>query len=71
MTGADLITPTGGTTILSSTLSTGKGVVVARGANEEFILKTGTKYLFQYTNGTSANTIHLALEWYEHGKREA
>ena len=66
MTGADLIAPTGGTTILSASLATGKGVVVARGAGEEFILKQNSKYLFRYTNGTSANTIRLVMEWYEH-----
>lgn len=66
MTGADLITPTGGTTILNAVLSTGKGSSVARGVSEEFILKQNSKYLFSYTNGTSANVIQLVMEWYEH-----
>ena len=66
MTGADLITPTGGTTILNAVLSTGKGNTETRGVNEEFILKQGSNYLFRYTNGTSANIIQLVLEWYEH-----
>jgi hypothetical protein len=66
MTGADLITPTGGTTILNATLSTGKGSSVERGLSEEWILKQNSKYLFRYTNGTSANVIQLILEWYEH-----
>ena len=66
MTGANLITPTGGTTILTVDLDTGRGEVVDRGAAEEFILKQNSKYLFRYTNGTSANTIILSLRWYEH-----
>lgn len=66
MTGADLITPTGGTTILNAVLSSGKGVSVTAGHGEEFILKQGSNYLFRYTNGTSANVIRLVLEWYEH-----
>lgn len=57
MTGSNLITPTGGTQILGATLSTGKGSVIQRGLTEEFILKQNSKYLFQYTNGTSANVI--------------
>ena len=71
MTGVDPITPTGGTTIVSKTLSTGKGVITDRGSGEEFILKQNSKYLFRYTNGTSANVIKLTFEWYEHGNREA
>jgi len=39
---------------------------VNRSAGEEFVLKRNSKYLFRYTNGTSANIILLALEWYEH-----
>lgn len=66
MTGVSPITPTGGTTILSAVLSTGKGQSVARGVEEEYILKQNSKYLFRYTNGTSANVIQLALKWYEH-----
>lgn len=66
MTGADLITPTGGTTILNAVLSTGRGSSIARGVGEEFILKQNSNYLFRYTNGTSANVIQLILEWYEH-----
>lgn len=66
MTGVNLITPTGGTGILSATLATGKGNIMERGVAEEFILKQDSNYLFRYTNGTSANTILLALSWYEH-----
>ena len=65
MTGADLVVPTGGTTILSAILTTGKGVVVDRGVTEEFILKQNSNYLFRYTNGTSANVIRLFIEGYE------
>jgi hypothetical protein len=71
MTGADLITPTGGTTILNATLSTGKGSSVERGLSEEWILKQNSNYLFRYTNGTSANVIQLVLEWYEHTSKTA
>lgn len=63
-TGANLITPTGGTTILSATLSSGKGNLVDRTTNAEYIFKRNSKYLFRYTNGTSANVIQLPLEWY-------
>jgi len=66
MTGADLITPTGGTTLLNAVLSTGKGATISRQSGEEFILKQNTKYLFRYTNGANANVIQLKLEWYEH-----
>lgn len=66
MTGADLITPTGGTTILNATLSTGKGDSLSAGHGEEFILRQNSKYLFRYTNGTSANVIKFVMEWYEH-----
>ena len=66
MTDADLITPTGGTTIMTVSLDTGRGETMERGLQEEFILKQDSNYLFRYTNGTSENTIILALSWYEH-----
>ena len=71
MTSSDLITPTGGTTILNAVLSTGKGNAVSRDSGAEFILKCNSKYLFRYTNGTSNNIIQFAFEWYEHAPREA
>jgi len=71
MTGADVITPTGGTEIVSATLSTGKGSIAERGSTEEFIFKQNSKYLFRYVNGTSANVIHLLVEWYEHTNKGA
>lgn len=71
MTGADLITPTGGTIILNAVLSTGKGNIVAANQGEEFILKQNSNYLFRYTNGTSANVIRFVLEWYEHTSKTA
>lgn len=70
MTGSDLITPTGGSVILSAVLGTGKGAIVGGSVGEEFILKQNSKYLFRYTNGTSANIIRLSLEWYEHSSLE-
>jgi hypothetical protein len=69
MTDADLITPTGGTQILGAVLSTGKGSSVERDTTGEFILKQNSKYLFRYTNGTSANVIQLVCEWYEHANK--
>ena len=71
MSGADLITPTGGTTILNAVLYAGKKLSVNRNAGEGFIFKTGTNYLFRYTNGTSANVIQLACEWHCHGPKIA
>lgn len=65
-TAADLITPTGGGTIINSVLSTGKGSSVSRASGAEIVLKQNSKYLFQYTNGTSVNIVDLAFEWYEH-----
>jgi len=65
-TNSNAITLTGGTTIMSATLSTGKGSTVSRAAGNEFILKQNSTYAFRYTNGTSANVIQLILEWYEH-----
>jgi len=66
MTGADLITPTGGTTILNAVLSIGKGNIVSRAAGEGFIFKKGSNYLFRYTNGANANVIQLSCEWHGH-----
>lgn len=71
MTGVDLVEAAGGTTILSATLSTGKGSTIDRSLEQEFILKQNCKYLFQYTNGTSANVIRLVFEWYEHITRKS
>jgi len=66
MTGADPITPTGGTTILNAVLSTGKGSSVGGGTGTEFILKPNSNYFWRYTNGTSANVIKLTLTWHDH-----
>lgn len=66
MTGSNLITPTGGTTILNAALATAKGSILSRDTGEEFIMKQNSKYLFRYTNGTSSNVIQLVLTWYEH-----
>jgi hypothetical protein len=71
MTGSDLVVPTGGTTILNAVLSTGKGSEISAGHGEEFILKQNSKYLFRYTNGTSANVIRFVMEWYEHTNKTA
>lgn len=71
MTGSNLITPTGGTTILNAVLGTGKGSTIDRSHGEEFVLKTNSNYLFRYTNGTSANIIQLVMEWYEHTPRHS
>ena len=69
MTGVSLPTLTGGTQILGASLSTGKGDIVEASHAAEFILKQDSIYAFKYTNGTSANTIRLVLEWYEHTDR--
>lgn len=69
MTGVSPITLTGGTTILSASLATGKGDVIESSHENEFILKQNSIYAFRYTNGTSANTIRFVLEWYEHQDR--
>jgi len=66
MTGADLITVTGGTTVLNAILGTGKGNTISRETSYEFILKQNSQYLFSYTNGVNANVVLLALSWYEH-----
>lgn len=66
MTGANLITPTGGTAILSAVLSTGKGNSVSRATGAPFIFKKNSNYLFRYTNGVNANIIQLACEWHDH-----
>lgn len=66
VTGDNLITPTGGTTMLNAILSTGKGSEVSAGHGEEFIFKQNSNYLFRYTNGTSANVIRFVVEYYEH-----
>ena len=71
MTGADLITPTGGTTILNANLYAGKKVAVNRSAGQGFIFKIGSNYLFRFTNGTSTNIIQLACEWHCHCSQEA
>jgi len=66
MTGVDLITPTGGTTILSAALATGKGSSINRDTSAEFILKPNSNYFWQYTNGVNANIIKLTLVWHDH-----
>jgi hypothetical protein len=66
MTGDNLITPTGGSTILNASLPTARGSVVSKGTGEEFMLKQDSIYLFRYTNGTTAQTIQFVMEWYEH-----
>jgi hypothetical protein len=66
MTDDNLITPTGGTTILNASLPTARGSVVDRRNVGEFILKQDSIYLFRYTNGTTTQTIQLVMEWYEH-----
>lgn len=66
MTGVDLPSLTGGTTIMGASLSTGKGDLLESSHGNEFILKQNSIYAFRYTNGTSANTIRFVLEWYEH-----
>ena len=70
MTGADPITPTGGTAILDIALATGKGNTASRTDNAEYILKQNSKYLFRYTNGANANVVHLILHWYEHTDKD-
>lgn len=70
-TGSNLIVFTGGTILFSQALSTGKGSSVNRSNVGEYILKTSSKYIFRYTNGTSANVVNLELEWYEHTPRTA
>jgi hypothetical protein len=66
MTGDNLITPTGGTTILNAVLPTARGSTVARDTGEEFILKQNSIYLFRYTNGTTENGVRFVMTWYEH-----
>ena len=66
MTGVSPITPTGGATILSATLSTGKGSSINRDTSAEFILKPSSNYFWQYTNGTSGNVVQLILTWHDH-----
>lgn len=66
MTGANLITVTGGTTVLNATLGTGKGNTISRQTSYEFVLKQNSQYLFKYTNGTSANIVLFAMTWHEH-----
>lgn len=65
-TGSNLPVPVGGTTLLTLTLGVARGESLVRGNNVPYILKRDSIYLFRYTNGTSANDVHLILEWYEH-----
>ena len=66
MTGSDLITPTGGSTLLNVVLATGKGSSIDRDTGAEFIFKQGNNYFFRYTNGVNANFVQLVLTWFEH-----
>jgi|GEM_PF-2430921 len=66
MTGVSPITPTGGTTILTAVLSTGKGSAINRDTQAEFILKPNSNYFWQYTNGVNPNIIQLVLTWHDH-----
>lgn len=63
--GTDTITPTGGTTIWSETLGT-KGIATSRQNSSELVLKQDSIYLFQITNGVTANNCTVLLTWYEH-----
>lgn len=65
-TGSNPVTLTGGNAIISTTFSVARDVNPSRAAGEEFIIKSGSKNAFRYVNGTSANFVHLILEWYEH-----
>lgn len=63
----------GGTTdgTLISTYSSGGAAVISAqgssaGLDEEYILKTGTKYILRITSGTAANLCNLRVNFYEH-----
>ena len=64
-TGADVIVPTGGTSIWLETLGV-KGIVTSRVNDSELILKQNSQYLFRVTNGATANNCTILLIWYEH-----
>jgi hypothetical protein len=65
-TGASPISRTGGTTILNTVFSVARDVNPTRNSGEEFIWKSGSKYVIEYLNSTASNFVQLILEWYEH-----
>ncbi len=65
-TGSDLITPTGGSEIYAQALGAGNRSGGALGHDAEILLKTGSKYLFRITNGTTTQGVTIILQWYEH-----
>ncbi len=65
-TGSDLITPTGGSEIYAQALGAGNRAGGALGHDAEILLKTGSKYLFRITNGTTTQGVSIILQWYEH-----
>ena len=65
-TGSDLITPTGGSEIYAQALGAGNRAGGALGHDAEILLKTGSKYLFRITNGTTTQGVTIILQWYEH-----
>jgi hypothetical protein len=66
-TGADLITPTGGTVIWDET--TNARIATTRDNASELNLKQNSKYLFRVTNSTASNDVSILLTWYEHTNR--
>lgn len=64
-TGSNLITPTGGTDIWPEVFGSGVNAEISRVSGFELILKPGTKYLFQITNGVGANNAAILVSWYE------
>ncbi len=64
-TGSDLVVPTGGSEIYGQALGAGNRAGGTLGHDAEILLKTGSKYLFRITNGTTTQGVTIILQWYE------
>jgi hypothetical protein len=64
-TGSTPITATGGTAIWAEVVGS-RGIHTSRQNASEMILKQNTNYLFELTNGSTANNCTILLTWYEH-----
>lgn len=65
-TTSDIVTASGGTTIWTETIGSGKTTGGTSRGTEEWIFKSNTEYLAKVTSNAAAIGISLNMSWYEH-----